>query len=108
MRSVHEIRNILLDTKYEVLLLIPIHFCRFPFLDEDVVSALNAVPVWHKLLPSLPRGLGEKLLLRVLCASKGLSSAAALPKRAIQFGSRIAKMENTREKGGDVCARLKS
>ncbi|XP_066543821.1 asparagine synthetase domain-containing protein 1 [Amia ocellicauda] len=79
---------------------------RFPFLDEEVVSFLNAVPVWAKADLSLPRGLGEKLLLRLAARELGLAAAATLPKRAMQFGSRIAKMENRSEKASDRCNRL--
>ncbi|GFY50670.1 asparagine synthetase domain-containing protein 1 [Trichonephila inaurata madagascariensis] len=79
---------------------------RYPFLDENVVSFLNDVPVWLKMNLKLPRGIGEKLLLRLLAFKLGLSEAAALPKRAIQFGSRIARIENSREKGSDLCNRL--
>ena len=80
---------------------------RLPFLDEDVVSHLNALSIRQKCNMSLARGTGEKYLLRHLASTRlGLGYAAALPKRAIQFGSRVAKMENTKEKASDTCDRL--
>jgi hypothetical protein len=36
----------------------------------------------------------------------GLIYASRLQKRAIQFGSRIAKIENGKEKGADICERI--
>ncbi|XP_038056294.1 asparagine synthetase domain-containing protein 1-like isoform X2 [Patiria miniata] len=79
---------------------------RFPFLDEDVVNYLSSLPIWLKADLRLPRGVGEKLLLRVMARVLGLGMSASLPKRAIQFGSRIAKMENPKEKASHVCNRL--
>ena len=75
--------------------------CRYPFLDESVVSFLNSLPMDAKVSFDLPRGEGEKRLIRDLARRLGLTKSAGLLKRAIQFGSRIAKMESGRSKGGD-------
>ena len=46
------------------------------------------------------------MILRKVAETLGLSSSSVLPKKAIQFGSKIAKLEKRREKGSDVCTRL--
>ncbi|KAL7643459.1 UNVERIFIED_CONTAM: hypothetical protein RMT77_005441 [Armadillidium vulgare] len=79
---------------------------RFPYLDEGVVTCLNSFPIWKKANLYLPRGIGEKILLRTIAAKESLFTASKLPKRAIQFGSRIAKLENSKEKGNDLCERI--
>lgn len=71
-----------------------------------MVSFLSSLPVWLKADLSLPRGVGEKLLLRSAARQLGLGRAAVLPKRAMQFGSRVAKMEDRWEKASDKCRRL--
>lgn len=67
---------------------------RFPFLDEDVVAYLENLPVDRKCDMSLSPGVGDKLLLREVARMIGVNECSTLVKRAIQFGSRIAKVSD--------------
>lgn len=81
---------------------------RFPFLDEEVVSFLQNLPIDQKVDLSLPRGTGEKKLLRDVAKMLGCHSGCVAPKQAIQFGSRSAKVTGSHgEQGSDVCGRLR-
>ncbi|CAF3466659.1 unnamed protein product [Rotaria socialis] len=80
---------------------------RFPFLDEQFVNYLHSIPIWLKADLRLARGIGEKYLLRYVARHYlSLEQSSKYPKRAIQFGSRIAKLESRKEKASDQCSRL--
>lgn len=85
---------------------------RFPYLDEDFVAWVVQLPVWEKCgfgvpNPSVPGSIedgidSEKKALRLLALKLGLTTVAREKKRAIQFGSRTAKMEKGKVKGTDA------
>mmetsp|Transcript_22529 Transcript_22529/g.64805 ORF Transcript_22529/g.64805 Transcript_22529/m.64805 type:complete len:700 (+) Transcript_22529:128-2227(+) len=64
---------------------------RFPFLDEDVVGFLQSLDVLDICDMDRPQGEGDKMILRLLAKKIGVQRCSSLVKRAIQFGSRIAK-----------------
>ncbi|OQV22264.1 Asparagine synthetase domain-containing protein 1 [Hypsibius exemplaris] len=78
---------------------------RYPFLDEKVVEFLLNLPVRLRCRMDLPRGLGDKILLRLYVRWMGLSAVAVLEKRAMQFGSRIAKIDQCK-RGCDISPAL--
>ncbi|KAL7483226.1 hypothetical protein ACHAW6_008877 [Cyclotella cf. meneghiniana] len=67
---------------------------RFPYLDEDVVAFLEEMPLHLKCNLNLPPGDGDKLILRRVARLIGIDECSTLVKRAIQFGSRIAKVSD--------------
>ncbi|KAA8529326.1 hypothetical protein F0562_033875 [Nyssa sinensis] len=77
---------------------------RFPFLDEDVIKTLLDVPLWEIADLDQPSGVGDKKILREVAQVLGLYEAAILPKRAIQFGSRIARESNRKNFGSNRAA----
>ncbi|XP_015371282.1 PREDICTED: asparagine synthetase domain-containing protein 1 isoform X1 [Diuraphis noxia] len=78
---------------------------RTPYLDEHFIEFIRGLAPWQRCWPKepYPINLGEKLLLRLAAFKLGLVNAACLPKRALQFGSRIA---NKKENGNDLSDRL--
>ncbi|CAH8871395.1 unnamed protein product [Trichobilharzia szidati] len=66
---------------------------RLPYLDERIVGFLAKIPLEFKINPDLPKGQGEKFLLRKVAEMLNLNYASKQPKRAMQFGSRAAKAE---------------
>ncbi|XP_012218385.1 asparagine synthetase domain-containing protein 1 [Linepithema humile] len=78
---------------------------RLPYLDENLVEYVQRIKPWDRCYPTekMPTGLGDKLLLRLLACKIGFQSTANFPKRAFQFGSRIA---NSKENANDVSNRL--
>ncbi|KAH0438213.1 asparagine synthase related protein [Colletotrichum camelliae] len=81
---------------------------RFPFLDENFVKWAVECPVWEKCDYGRGEAEGEiepgKRVLRLLAEALGMVSVAREKKRAIQFGSRTAKMESGKTKGTTLIA----
>ncbi|CAH8669353.1 unnamed protein product [Schistosoma rodhaini] len=69
---------------------------RLPYLDERIVNFLAKIPLDFKINPDLPKGQGEKFLLRQVALMLNLNYASKQPKRAMQFGSRVAKAEGSK------------
>ena len=74
---------------------------RFPFLDECVVHRIKQMKLETIADLSLPPGIGDKLILRLVAGRVGISGAAKQVKRAIQFGTRIAKQSNKQTFGSN-------
>ncbi|KAL6538797.1 hypothetical protein OROMI_025123 [Orobanche minor] len=77
---------------------------RFPFLDEDVIRTLLDIPLWEIADLNQPSGIGDKKILREVARLLCLNEAATLPKRAIQFGSRVARESNMKNFGSNRAA----
>lgn len=88
---------------------------RYPYLDEALMHWALRRPVWekcgfrkpyidkdHVLHAKDPILEPAKLLLRLVAWRSGMKGAAAEKKRAIQFGTRTAKMEAGRTKGTET------
>ncbi|XP_070531397.1 asparagine synthetase domain-containing protein 1 isoform X2 [Cardiocondyla obscurior] len=78
---------------------------RLPYLDENLVKYVQHIKPWERCYPTekMPSGLGDKLLLRLLAYKIGFQYTANFPKRAFQFGSRIA---DSKENANDISNRL--
>jgi len=74
---------------------------RFPYLDEDVVWYILGAVVPSLCDLTAPRGVGDKRILRDCARLLGLAKCAGFPKRAIQFGTRIAQHSNVHKFGSN-------
>ena len=76
---------------------------RFPFLDTNLMSFLGLRVRSQDLVDfSAFRGLGDKKLLRELAMQGfGIQFASQVEKRAIQFGTKIAKATNIQKFGSN-------
>ncbi|XP_020245324.1 asparagine synthetase domain-containing protein 1-like [Asparagus officinalis] len=72
---------------------------RFPFLDEDVIKSLLELPLWEIAELDKPAGRGDKKIEGVKLL--GVEGASLLPRRAIQFSSRIARESNRKTFGSN-------
>ncbi|WVQ80882.1 hypothetical protein IAT38_002989 [Cryptococcus sp. DSM 104549] len=65
---------------------------RYPYLSLSFITYLSSLPIWMKCDPRLPPGQGDKRLLRLAVERVGMGRAAGRVKRAMQFGTRSAKV----------------
>lgn len=84
---------------------------RYPYLDEDFMSWATRTPVWERCGFGTAATNGDvaaaevssiepgKRILRLVAFNLGMHRVAQEKKRAIQFGSRTAKMESGRTVG---------
>jgi len=73
----------------------------FPYLDEGVVAYLHSLSLREIANLGEPLGSGDKMILRRAAKALGLTCCTELVKRAVQFGTRIAKHTNIREHGSN-------
>ena len=62
-----------------------------PYMSTTFIEAALSIPIEMLVKPELPRGIGEKWILRQVALKFKLNSAAERPKQAMQFGSKVAK-----------------
>ena len=75
---------------------------RFPFFDVELISFLSTIKNIQNLTDfDQKRGTGEKIALRKICENLGFKIANSFEKRAIQFGTKLARETNIRKYGSN-------
>jgi asparagine synthetase B (glutamine-hydrolysing) len=74
---------------------------RFPFFDYDLIEFLSHVDLKKVTDFDMNRGEGEKILLRKVCKMLGFNFSSQFEKRAIQFGTKLAKETNIKKYGSN-------
>jgi len=75
---------------------------RFPFFDLDLIEFLSTVENIEYITNfNESRGKGEKIVLRRICERLGYKISHNFEKRAIQFGTRLAKETNIKKYGSN-------
>ena len=67
---------------------------RWPYLDEDFLRATASIPLSARADFTKPPGEGDKMILRDIARSLGLTAASTRVKRAFHFGSGLASQTN--------------
>ena len=74
---------------------------RYPFLDKEVIRTASSIPIDFICDFEMHRGMGEKRILRQISKEMGLELVMHFEKRAIQFGTKIAKISNLSKFGSN-------
>jgi hypothetical protein len=74
---------------------------RYPFLDPTLAGYVRSLPLETLVDYSKPKGEGDKQLLREMALRMGLRIAAGNAKKAIQFGTGLAKESNVARYGSN-------
>lgn len=72
---------------------------RYPYLDLEFVRYVSSLPIWAKCYPLLPPGEGDKVLIRLGAQQCGLQVTGKRVKRAMQFGTKSAKLNEAPARG---------
>jgi len=74
---------------------------RFPFLNRELIEYVATIKPELLTNFNMPRGTGDKILLRSIAEQLGLEESHKFKKRAIQFGTRLAKLSNIKAFGSN-------
>ena len=78
---------------------------RFPFLNLQLIHAVHQLDFSLLADFTQPRGEGDKTLLREIAKDEGFTAVADFAKKAMQFGTGIAKLSNVAKFGSNRAAK---